>query len=56
MLHLNEPATFLSKEKPVKLERLIYFALGKELISVNEAAYYSGKSVWEFREQLHQLA
>ncbi|MCJ7448271.1 MAG: ImmA/IrrE family metallo-endopeptidase [Bacteroidales bacterium] len=55
MLHLHEPATFLSKEKPVKFERLIYFALGKELISVNEAAYYSGKSVWEFREQLHQL-
>jgi transcriptional regulator with XRE-family HTH domain len=55
-LHLNEPATFLSEEKPVRFERLIYFALGKELISVNEAAYYSGKSVWEFREQLEQLA
>ncbi len=56
MLHLNEPGTFLSKEEPVKFERLIYFALGKELISVNEAAYYSGKGVWEFREQLYQLA
>jgi Zn-dependent peptidase ImmA (M78 family)/DNA-binding XRE family transcriptional regulator len=56
MLHLNEPATFLASEKPIKMERLIYFALGKELISVNEAAYYSGKGVWEFREQLHQLA
>jgi len=54
-LHLNEPATFLSKEKPVRFERLIYFALGKELISVNDAAFYSAKSVWEFREQLHQL-
>jgi transcriptional regulator with XRE-family HTH domain len=54
-LHLNEPAIFLSKEKPVKFERLIYFALGKELISVNDAAFYSGKSVWEFREQLYQL-
>jgi transcriptional regulator with XRE-family HTH domain len=55
MLHINEPATFLSREKPVKFERLIYFALGKELISVNDAAFYSGKSVWEFREQINQL-
>jgi len=54
-LHLNEPATFLSQEKPVRFERLIYFALGKELISVNDAAFYSAKSVWEFREQLQQL-
>ncbi len=54
-LHLNEPARFLSREKPMKFERLIYFALGKEIISVNDAAFYSGKSVWEFREQLQQL-
>ena len=55
MLHLDEPGTFLSKEKPVRFEWLIYFALAKELISVNDAAFYSGKSVWEFREKLHQL-
>ncbi|HQG75920.1 MAG TPA: XRE family transcriptional regulator [Bacteroidales bacterium] len=55
-LHLNEPGTFLSKEKPVKFERLIWFALGKEIISVNDAAFYAGKSVWEFREQIHQMA
>ena len=54
-LHLNEPARFLSREKPMRFERLIYFALGKELISVNDAAFYSGKSVWEFREHLQQL-
>jgi len=54
-LHLDEPGTFLSKEKPVRFEWLIYFALAKELISVNDAAFYSGKSVWEFREKLHQL-
>ena len=54
-LHLNEPGKFLSREKPMKFERLIYFALGKEIISVNDAAFYSGKSVWEFREQLQQL-
>jgi Zn-dependent peptidase ImmA (M78 family)/DNA-binding XRE family transcriptional regulator len=55
-LHLNEPGIFLSIEKPVRFERLIYFALGMELISVNDAAFYANKSVWEFREQLHQLA
>jgi Zn-dependent peptidase ImmA (M78 family)/DNA-binding XRE family transcriptional regulator len=55
-LHLNEPATFLSKEEPVRFQHLIYKALGKSLISVNDAAFYAGKSVWEFREHLHQLA
>jgi Zn-dependent peptidase ImmA (M78 family)/transcriptional regulator with XRE-family HTH domain len=55
-LHKNEPATFLSKEEPVKFEHLIYKALGKSLISVNDAAFYAGQSVWEFREHLQQLA
>lgn len=55
-LHKNEPATFLSKEEPVRFEHLIYKALGKSLISVNDAAFYAGKSVWEFREHLQQLA
>lgn len=56
-LHLpgNEPGRFLGKEKPVRFERLIYLALGKELISVNEAAYFAGTSVWRFREQMHPL-
>ncbi|MBL7113125.1 MAG: ImmA/IrrE family metallo-endopeptidase [Bacteroidales bacterium] len=54
-LHNNEPGRFLSQEKPIRFKRLIYFALGKELISVNEAAYYSGESVWEFRKSMHQL-
>ncbi len=51
----NEPGRFLSKEKPVRFERLIYLALGKELISVNEAAYFAGTSVWRFREQMQPL-
>jgi len=55
-LHLNEPATFPGNEKPVRFEQLLYFALGKEIITLNDAAYYAGKSVWEFREQLHQMA
>ena len=51
----KEPGRFLSKEKPVRFERLIYVALGQELISVNEAAYFSGTSVWRFREQMQPL-
>ncbi len=55
-LHLNEPGIFLGKEKPIRFEQLIYYALGKDIISVNDAAFYAGKSVWEFREQIHQMA
>jgi Zn-dependent peptidase ImmA (M78 family)/DNA-binding XRE family transcriptional regulator len=51
----KEPGRFLSKEKPVRFESLIYLALGKELISINEAAYYLGTSVWKFREQSHLM-
>lgn len=51
----NEPGEYLSQEKPVRFLRLVYFALGKGLISVNEAAYYTGDSVWEFRKSMKQL-
>lgn len=51
----HEPGRFLSREKPVRFERLIYLALSQELISVNEAAYFSGTSVWHFREQMQPL-
>ncbi|MBS1588352.1 MAG: ImmA/IrrE family metallo-endopeptidase [Bacteroidetes bacterium] len=54
-LHLNEPGRFLSKEKPVRFERLIYLGLSKEVISVNDAAFFSGKTVGEFRKQLQQI-
>ncbi|MCD4770404.1 MAG: hypothetical protein K8R35_09580, partial [Bacteroidales bacterium] len=53
--HNDEPGRYLSQEKPVRFLRLVYFALGKDLISVNEAAYYTGTSVWEFRKSMHQL-
>lgn len=52
----NEPGNFLSQEKPVRFLRLVYFALGKGLISINEGAYYTGDSVWEFRKSMKQLA
>jgi len=54
-LHLNEPGRFMSKEKPVRMERLVYLGLSKEILTVNEAAYYLGVSAWKFREQLHQI-
>lgn len=55
-LHLNEPGRFFSKEKPVRFERLIYLGLAKEVLSVNDAAYFAGKTVAEFRDQLLQIA
>jgi len=54
-LHLDEPGRFMSKEKPVRMERLVYLGLSKEVLTVNEAAYFLGVSAWKFREQLHQL-
>jgi Zn-dependent peptidase ImmA (M78 family) len=43
-LHLNEPGKFMSKEKPVKMQRLVYMGLSKEILTINEAAYYLGMS------------
>ena len=54
-LHLKEPGRFMSEEKPVRIERLVYLGLSKEILTVNEAAYFLGVSVWKFREHLHQL-
>lgn len=51
----QEPGRFMSKEKPVKMERMVYVGLSKEILTVNEAAYYLGVSAWKFREQLHQI-
>ncbi len=45
----------MSKQKPVRLERLIYMGLSKEIISINDAAFFAGKTVGEFRKQLQQL-
>ena len=51
----KEPGRFMSKEKPVRMERLVYLGLAKEILSINEAAYYTGTTAWKFREQMHQL-
>jgi len=55
-LHKNEPGKFLSKEKPTRFERLIYYALSQDIISMSEAAYFAGKGVWEFRNSIIQPA
>lgn len=48
----NEPGRFPSNERPDRFERLLYMALSKEVISINEAAYFKGQSVSTFRKQL----
>lgn len=51
----KEPGRFPGKEKPNRFERLIYLGLAKDIISVNDAAYFSGKSLGEFRKQLQEF-
>lgn len=51
----NEPGRYRSKEKPLRMERLVYFGLGKELLSINEAAYFAGTTSWKLRSNLNQL-
>lgn len=55
-LHKNEPGKFLSKETPSRYQRLIYYALSQDIISMSEAAYFAGKGVWEFRNSIIQPA
>ncbi len=50
-----KPGRFMSKEKPVRMERMVYVGLSKEILTINEAAYYLCVSTWKFREQLHQI-
>lgn len=51
----NEPGRYPGKEKPVKIERLVYIGLAKEVLSINEAAYFAGISSWKLRSQMNQL-
>jgi len=50
-----EPGRYRSREKPTRMERLVYIGLGKEMLSINEAAYFSGISSWKLQSQLNQL-
>lgn len=51
----NEPGRYPGKEKPVKIERLVYIGLAKEVLTINEAAYFAGISSWKLRSQMNQL-
>ena len=51
----NEPGRFLGKEKPVRMERLVYVGLAKEVLTINEAAYFAGISSWKLMSQMNQL-
>jgi len=51
----NEPGRFPGKERPVRMERLVYVGLAKEVLTINEAAYFAGISSWSLRSQMNQL-
>jgi Zn-dependent peptidase ImmA (M78 family) len=41
----KEPGSYLSKEKPVLVERLVYMGLAKEMLTYREAARFLNRSV-----------
>lgn len=51
----NEPGRFSSKEKPNRLERLVFLALAKEAISLNEAAYFMNTTAWKIRANMNLM-
>lgn len=51
----NEPGRYPGKEKPIKIERLVYIGLAKEVLTINEAAYFAGISSWQLRSHMNQL-
>lgn len=51
-----EPGRFGSNEKPVRMERMVYIGLGKEMLSINEAAWLAGISSWQLQSQLNRMA
>lgn len=51
----SEPGRYPGKEKPVRIERLVYIGLAKEVLTINEAAYFAGISSWKLRSQMNQL-
>ncbi len=51
----KEPGRYRSKEKPNRMERLVYLGLAKEVLTINEAAYFAGTTAWKLREQMNLL-
>jgi Zn-dependent peptidase ImmA (M78 family)/DNA-binding XRE family transcriptional regulator len=50
-----EPGRFRSKEKPTRMERLVYLGLAKEVLTINEAAFFAGINSWKLREQMQLM-
>ena len=51
----NEPGRFRSNEKPTRIMKLIFQGLAKEVLTLNEAAYYAGISGWEMQKQMNLM-
>lgn len=54
--HLDEPGDYPVKENTTRLEQMIQTALKLDLISINDAAHFTGTTVSEFRDTLKQFA
>lgn len=50
-----EPGRFRSREKPTRMERLVYIGLAKEVLTLNEAAYFSGINSWALKKQMNLM-
>ena len=51
----SEPGRYRSKEEPTRMERLVYLGLAKEVLTINEAAYFSGITAWQLRGKMKLL-
>lgn len=51
----KEPGEFRSYEIPTRMKRLIYVGLAKEILTINEAAYFSGTTSWKLQAELNQM-
>ena len=54
-IQFTEPGRFVAKELPVRMKRLVFLGLAKEVLTLNEAAYYAGVSAWQLRSHLRLM-
>jgi Zn-dependent peptidase ImmA (M78 family) len=51
----SEPGRYRSKEEPTRMERLVFLGLAKEVLTINEAAYFSGITAWQLHGKMKLL-
>lgn len=51
----SEPGRYRSKEVPTRMERLVYLGLAKNVLTINEAAYFSGITAWQLRGKMQLM-